>query len=121
MTSINNKEETFRRKEKVRRREDFIRLFKEGSRHFSKQYTLITVRNKLEYSRCAVSIRKKVGNAVIRNYEKRLCRELFRREKRRLRPGLDILVIVNERTNRFRSSSIMLKNLMYRYCSSCRG
>lgn len=108
---------TFRGKERVRKREDLQRLFKSGSRYYSKQYTLILVRNDLDYLRLVVSIKKNIGNAVVRNYEKRLCRELFRREKGTLEKGYDVLVIVRETTRNFHESYTMLKKLFYQYLS----
>lgn len=107
-----DKKQGIERSERVRRREDFIRLFKNGSKYHSPQYTIVVVENKLGLSRFAVSVSKKIGSAVVRNYEKRLCREVFRREKEKLRTGYDVLVIVKCPTENFQNSSGQLKDLL---------
>ena len=109
-----NKGETYRRKERIGKREDLKRLFEKGSRYYSKQYTLILLKNDSNCLRLAVSIKKGVGNATVRNYEKRLCRECFRKEKRDYGTGYDILVIVRDRTRDFQSSYSALKDLFIR-------
>jgi len=106
--------ETFRRKERIGKREDLQRLFKKGSRYHSKQYTLIIGKNDLDFSRLAVSIKKRVGSAVNRNYERRLCRECFRREKGKILTGFDVLIIVKETTHNFHESYAVLKGLFCR-------
>lgn len=109
---MNESGENFLRKERVRRREDFIRLFRNGSRYHAPQYTMVIVRNDVGYTRFAISVSKKVGSAVVRNYEKRLCREFFRREKGKLITGYDILILVKRSTERFQQSYQRLKDLL---------
>jgi len=109
------KGERLNRKERIRKREDFSRLGDSKKRYHSNQYLLIVVKNNLNYSRIAVSIRKKVGNAVIRNYEKRLCREVFRKEKKNLKKGFDILIVIKKRTKIFYNSYNSLKYLLISY------
>jgi len=109
-----NKGETFRRKERIRKQEDIKRLFERGSRYYSKQYTLILLQNDLDCLRLAVSIKKSVGGAAVRNYEKRVCREFFRKEKIGFGKGFDILVIVKKTTDNFNSSYAALKGLLNR-------
>lgn len=103
----------FSRKERLRGKKDVQRLFKGGLRLNSRQYTLIAARNKLDYSRFAVSVKKGVGNAAERNYEKRLCREYFRREKQGLK-GYDLLLIVRDKTRNFHESYTLLNDLYNR-------
>ncbi|MGQ9615842.1 MAG: ribonuclease P protein component [Spirochaetota bacterium] len=100
------------RSERVRKREDFIRLFKSGTGYHSPQYTLVVVENGLGLLRFAILVSKKIGSAVVRNYEKRLCREVFRREKEKLRTGYDFLMIVKCPTDDFKKSSEQLKDLL---------
>ncbi len=98
----------------MRKREDVQKLFKGGLRYYSQRYTLIGVENGFDYSRFAVSVKKGVGNAVERNYEKRVCREFFRKEKQESGRGYDLLVIVRDKTRNFHESYTMLKNLYSR-------
>ncbi len=106
--------EKFQRKERVRNREDFLRLIYEGTRYHSKQYSLITVKNNLEYMRFAVSIKKNVGNSASRNYEKRLCREFFRREIIGQKKGFDVLIIIKNKSENYCKSYNALKSLFSR-------
>jgi len=108
---VEGKKEGIERSEKVRKREEFIRLFKNGSRFYSPQYDLIVAENQLGLTRVAVVVSRKIGNAVVRNYEKRLCREVFRKEKGKLKTGYDIVIIVKYPTHNFKDSSEQLKEL----------
>lgn len=103
------KREKFFRKERVRKREDFLRLNQQGSRYHSKQYSIIVVKNNLDYVRLAISIKRSVGNAAVRNYEKRICREIFRKEKSMFENGYDILIIVKLTTENFEKAAIYLE------------
>ena len=113
MVSKKNKEE-FKRKERVRRREDFQHLLREGRRFHSGQYSLIVAGNGRDYMRLGLSIRKSVGSAVNRNYEKRLCREFFRREITGQVSGFDVLIIIKHRSNSFTESYGRLHELFKR-------
>ena len=108
------KGETLQGKERVGKQGDIKRLFERGTRYHSKQYTLILLQNGLDWLRLAVSIRRKFGDAAIRNYEKRLCREFFRKEKYRFEKGFDILIIVKRKTDNFHTSYAELKGLFNR-------
>lgn len=112
--SVNKKGEKIHRKERVSKREDFLRLLQHGSRYYSKQYSVIVAKNNLDYVRLALSINKQVGNAACRNYEKRVCREFFRKEKDRFRKGSDILIIIKKPTEDFHTSYNTLNSLFHR-------
>lgn len=107
-----DKKQGIERSERVRKREDFIRLFKGGSKYHSPQYTLVVAENELGLLRFAVSVSKRIGSAVARNYEKRLCREVFRREKEKLKTGYDFLVIVKCPTDSYQKSRGQLEELL---------
>lgn len=49
--------------------------------------------NGLEYSRLGLSVGKKLGTAVLRNRVKRLLREAFRLESKRLPRGYDLVCV----------------------------
>lgn len=112
--------ETFEKKERVRERGDFLRLTKRGARYHSRQYTVFIVKNNKDYSRLALSVKKRVGNAVMRNYEKRVCRTIFRKELSKKLEGFDILIMVKERTQSFYASCNTLRQLFCRFLQSAR-
>jgi len=86
--------ETFKPQERIRKRKDFLFLYKKGRRYKSKYFNLIYISNNLDFSRMAVIASKKIGNAVTRNKVKRWMRELFRRNKGQLKKQLDILIVI---------------------------
>jgi ribonuclease P protein component len=87
---------------------------RQGTRHHEKQYTVIVTRNELDHLRIAASVSRKVGNAAVRNYEKRVVRECFRRIKATLPKGFDLLVIVRAKTENWARSCDLLKGLFGR-------
>ena len=113
--SHHTQDHTFTGKERVKKREDFQRLYHEGTRFHAAQYSLLAVENKVNRARIAVSVKRRIGDAVRRNYEKRLCREVFRMEKKQLE-GLDVLVMVRGRSSDFKESYHTLRTLFQR-CS----
>lgn len=75
-------------------------LRKKGKKVGSQNYIIIFVRNSYPQSRLAISVSKKLGNAVSRNYEKRICREIFREIKNSLPSYFDLLIIVKRAVDR---------------------
>lgn len=88
--------EALRPHERIRKRKDFIFLYKKGKRYRGKYFTLIHLARELEYSRIAIVTSKKVGNAVKRNKIKRWIRALFRTHKSLLDEPLDLIVIAHK-------------------------
>jgi ribonuclease P protein component len=112
---ISRRKEESKRKERLGKREDFQRLLSEGKRFHSDQYSLIVLRNDLNYMRSALSIKKSIGNAVSRNYEKRLCREFLRREIIGEKKGYDVLIIIKDRSENYRKSFDALYKIFQRF------
>ncbi len=82
-------------RERIKKKKDFLVLYKKGCRYKSKYFSLIGLSNALTYSRVGVVASRKVGNAVARNRTKRLMRELFRRNKDLLVRPVDLLIVAN--------------------------
>jgi ribonuclease P protein component len=80
-------------RERIRKKKDFLFLYKKGKRYKSTYFTLICLTNGLGYSRVGVVASKKIGNAVIRNRAKRRMRELFRRNKSALEFPVDLVMV----------------------------
>jgi ribonuclease P protein component len=81
----------FRPHEHIRRRSDFERIYKQGTRVNGRHATFFVLRNDRDHARLGIAATKKLGGAVTRNRAKRLIREVFRRNK--IAQGLDIVVI----------------------------
>lgn len=88
--------ETLSPQERIRNKKEFLHLYKKGSRYRAKYFNLIYISSDLGFSRMAVVISKKVGNAVKRNKFKRQMRSLFRRNKDLLESSFDILIIAKK-------------------------
>jgi ribonuclease P protein component len=81
------------RDERLRRRAEFLRCYREGRRRGGRLATLFFVRNSLSHPRLGVTASRKVGKAVVRQRLKRRVREIYRRwQKRSLLPALDLVV-----------------------------
>jgi ribonuclease P protein component len=80
-------------RERIRKKKDFIILYRKGNRYRAKYFNLIYLSNTLAYSRVGVVASRKVGNAVTRNKAKRWMRELYRRNKDLFAHPIDLLMV----------------------------
>lgn len=98
--------ETLRPRERIRQKKDFLVLYKKGHRYRGRFFNLVYLSNELGFSRMAVVVSKKVGNAVQRNRIKRRMRALFRTNKDRLINSLDLIFIVKKEVHAATWSSL---------------
>lgn len=63
-----------------------------GQRVTSRSFLLFGLPNDVGHSRLGITVTKKIGGAVRRNRIKRLLREVFRRNRQRLSPEIDVVV-----------------------------
>jgi ribonuclease P protein component len=87
------KDERLRREERLRRKKDFEVIAKEGTRRHTKNFMIISRKNDQGFSRVGAVASKRLGQAVERNRVKRLMREFFRRNKDRLPPSTDYVIV----------------------------
>lgn len=85
--------ETLDPRERIRKKKDFLNLYKKGNRYRGKYFTLIHLSSDSAFSRVGVVASRKVGSAVTRNRVKRWMRELFRRNKELLAGPVDLLIV----------------------------
>ncbi len=78
---------------RLRHRTDFTHVIKQGIRFTFQQGRIYYIPNNVSFSRFAVSVSRKTGNAVQRNRLKRICREAFRCNRPYLIKGYDIIII----------------------------
>jgi ribonuclease P protein component len=88
--------QSFRKEERITKRQDYLRIYAQGKRVYSKRFTIIVCPNQTNMRRLGITVGKKIGNAVERNRVKRLLREFFRLNKSRLSPSLDIVIIAKK-------------------------
>lgn len=85
------------RRARLSRSGDFDRVFRHGRSHAGRELVLYTFpRSNEGEPRLGLSVSRKVGNAVDRNLVKRLLREAFVREGRRLPAGTDAVVVARQ-------------------------
>lgn len=79
------------RRERLRRRPEFLRVQRRGVRTRGRYLTLFSLANGQDVTRLGVIATRRLGNAVTRNRSKRLVREIFRLNKGRV--GIDLVVL----------------------------
>lgn len=83
------------RSERLKSKADFTRVFNRPDyRSGCRGAKLVAKQNGLEYGRFAVTTVRKYGNAVDRNYARRVLKEIYRNAKQDLPPGLDIIIVL---------------------------
>ena len=84
-------QQNFPRSHRLRRTEEFQRVFAARCSAADAAIVLYAAPNELPHCRLGLSVSKKIGNAVVRNRWKRLIREAFRKSE--LPSGFDLVVV----------------------------
>lgn len=85
--------ERLARVQRLRRREDYQRCYRQGRRRHGALATLYFVPNELSHPRVGITVSRKVGKSVVRHRLKRRIKEVYRRwEERGRLPALDVVV-----------------------------
>lgn len=87
---------TFKKKERLKLRRDITLLFKLGKSIQNEDFVIIYRKNGLDYSRIAISVKRKFGKANRRNKLRRWIKECFRTNKEKIYPGFDYLIIARK-------------------------
>ena len=82
------------KKEILRKKSDLKRIFASGSNCKSRGAKILFLQNSLSYNRFAVTLVRKYGNSVERNYSKRVLREVYRSEKNNIKGCFDIVIVL---------------------------
>jgi ribonuclease P protein component len=84
----------FRRKERLKKREDIRKVFKQGRLVSCSGAKLFAMRNEQPHNRIAFTFARKFGNAAERNRARRLSREVYRLMRNSLKPGFDLVLLL---------------------------
>lgn len=90
------KPQSFQPEERIRNRQDYLRIYDQGKKTYTRNFTIITSSNQTGIKRLGTAVGKKVGNAVKRNKIKRLLREFFRLNKNRFPDSQDTVIIAKK-------------------------
>jgi len=82
----------FGKAQKIKKKSEISRLFRDGRRWECSCFVLIYERNDLPHDRFGVIVSKRIGNAVRRNRVKRVFREVYRCNIKDSPPFFDILI-----------------------------
>ena len=82
-----------KKKYRLRKNEEFKRVYKRGKNYWNRNLILYVVENGLDYSRVGFIVTKKVGNSVVRNRTRRRVREIYRKYINNIKEGYDIIII----------------------------
>lgn len=86
-------DQTFPRSHHIRLGDDFKRAFDRRRSVADDVLIVYGCENQQSVTRLGLSVSRKVGKAHVRNYWKRLIREVFRQVSREFGPGIDFVVI----------------------------
>ena len=90
-------DERFSKKEHLLKAKDFNKVYKKGLAGRSDGVILYCLANSLEHNRLGFSIgSKNIKRATSRNRIRRLFKEVYRKQKGRLKSGFDIVIVVRK-------------------------
>lgn len=105
-----SRKQAFKKRERLSKKE-ISQLFRKGKRIKVKDYLGIYFYNDKPFPKLGVSLRKKLGNAIKRNYERRIIKEVFRCYKPLL-PNVDLMIIkIGRNTSSYQQKEKELKCL----------
>ena len=93
---------------RIKQRRDFLRVQRGGSKHQLRHFIAFASPRKRDSAgpadpaegplptRLGITVTRKIGNAVKRNRIKRLVRDVFRVQRERLPPGLDLVLVAKQ-------------------------
>jgi ribonuclease P protein component len=90
---------SFTKEERIVKKEEFISLKRDGRRYYTDNFVLIIHNNGRDITRLGTIVSKKVGNSIKRNRIKRLIREYFRLNKKKIPKGHDIIIVAQTKNN----------------------
>ena len=85
-----------KKNEVVKNNYEFDAIIKNGKYEKNNEFVIYYVNNNKDYNRFGISVGKKIGNAVTRNYYKRVIRNICDKNKNLYSKGKDYIIIVRK-------------------------
>ena len=79
--------------ESLKKNKDFQNVYQKGTSKANRYLVMYVLENQYNRNRLGISVSKKNGNSVVRHRITRLLRESYRLNEKRVKYGLDIVVI----------------------------
>ncbi len=80
----------------VRNNREFNNIINKGNYKKNNEFVIYYIDNELDHSRFGISVSKKIGNAVTRNYYKRIIRNICHKNKNLYSKGKDYIIIMRK-------------------------
>ena len=85
-----------KKEEVVKNNRDFDRIIKNGQYKKNNEFIIYYINNDKEIDRFGISVSKKIGNAVTRNYYKRVIRNICDKSKNLYSKRKDYIIIMRK-------------------------
>ncbi len=85
-----------KKEEVVKNNREFDYIIKNGKYRKNNEYVIYYIENNKEYNRFGISVSKKIGNAVTRNYYKRIIRNICDKSKNLYSNRKDYIIIMRK-------------------------
>jgi len=90
------KEEGFPKRERLKEAKDFTRVFQQGKRTEGRFALLFSCKGGEDTRRIGIVVKKRLGKAVLRHRITRLLREIYRKNKKSLIPGVELVLLAKK-------------------------
>jgi ribonuclease P protein component len=102
------------RDERIGKGSDFKRIFASAASSSCRGAKIFFTQNEKGYNRLGVTLRRKYGNAVQRNYARRIMKDIYRNNKDAIKQGFDIILIIYPGEYSFRDREEQFRLLLRR-------
>ena len=85
-----------KKEEVVKNNREFDYIIKKGQHKKNNEFVIYYIDNEKEYDRFGISVSKKIGNAVKRNYYKRIIRNMCDKSKNLYSKRKDYIIIMRK-------------------------
>ena len=91
----------FPHRERLKRRSEFLEVYREGNKRVGRGFILFTVRGRSQGRKFGCAVSRKVGSAVVRNRVKRHMREVYRQHRTQLPEDIRMVLVARPESARF--------------------
>ena len=102
------------RDERIGSASDFRKIFASAASFSCRGAKIFFIQNEKDYNRIGITLRRKYGNAVERNYARRVMKEIYRNNKDAIKQGFDIILIIYPGNYSFRDREEQFRLLIRR-------